>query len=212
MVKKIMFRFNLYRRYLYWRRNSCIFVHVPKAAGTTVNKAIYGKTLGHYSALEIEEKFPTLFKSCFSFSLVRNPWDRVLSAYRFACVGKTDTMGVHNPNQYKINEFKTFEKFVCEWLPNKNVRKLDFIFMPQHQFVCDNESKIMVDHLGKVEAMGETVAILNEKLNRKIKIGVENSTSSSSKEFRHYYSSPEMIDIVRSVYRRDVELFGYDFE
>src|SRR5690554_6741845 len=74
IVKATRYKINIWRRYFNWSKANCIFVHVPKAAGTSVNKAIYGRTLGHYSACEIQEKFPKLYERVFTFSLVRNPW------------------------------------------------------------------------------------------------------------------------------------------
>jgi hypothetical protein len=187
-------------------------VHVPKAAGTSVNKALYGRTLGHYSAEEIQGKFPRLYDQAFTFSLVRNPWDRVLSAYRFACIGKTKSMGMHKPNQYRIPEFESFERFVCEWLPKQNIEELDFVFRPQTMFVCDCTGQVMVDFIGRVEAMGETVSVLTAKLGKKIVINTENSTGNPKKSYRGEYVSAEMVDVVRSIYRQDIDLFGYGFE
>jgi glycosyltransferase involved in cell wall biosynthesis len=73
--------------------NKCIFIHVPKVAGISINHAIYGITLGHYSVIEIPSKFPNLFSDSFTFALVRNAWDRLLSAYRFTKQGRTEIMG-----------------------------------------------------------------------------------------------------------------------
>nr|WP_298248903.1 sulfotransferase family 2 domain-containing protein [uncultured Halomonas sp.] len=191
----------------------CIFVHVPKAAGTSVNKALYGRTLGHYSATEIHNKFPGLYKKCFTFSMVRNPWDRALSAYRFATVGRTDSMGIHDPSQYQIPQFESFERFVLEWLQSQCVEELDFVFKPQWVFVCNDTRQVMVDHLGKVESMDRTVSVLSEKLKRKIVIGNENMTASrDEKGYCKAYVRQEMVEIVRSVYSADVEIFGYEFE
>ena len=212
MLNHLRYKINLYRRYPYWYRLNCIFIHIPKAAGTSINKALYGRTLGHYSGAEIKKKFPGLYKKAFTFSVTRNPWDRVLSAYRFARVGRTDSMGVRDPNQYRIPEFETFERFVCDWLPKQNIEELDFIFRPQSMFVCDGMGRVMVDHLGQVEAIGETVKILSERLGRKVVISNENSTGTLLKSYCASYNRPEMVEIVRSVYRQDVDFFGYEFE
>lgn len=212
MLHQLREKINIYRRYPYWSRLNCIFVHVPKAAGTSVNKALYGRTLGHYTATAIRDKFPELYERAFTFSLVRNPWDRVLSAYRFACVGRTDTMAVRNPSQYRIHEFESFERFVCEWLPQQDVEKVDYIFRPQWMFVCDDRNELMVDHLGHVEAVDETVAILTEKLGRQTSIKNENSTRGPKSDFRSAYCRSEMIDIVESIYIRDIEKFKYTFD
>ncbi|OJS99855.1 hypothetical protein BEE62_06990 [Marinobacter nauticus] len=122
-------------------------------------------------------------------------------------------MGVHKPNQYRIPEFESFERFVCEWLPQQQIEKLDYIFRPQWMFVCDGQGEVMVDHLGRIEEMNATAGILADKLGQKISIKNENSTRSSRQsDFREAYTRPEMIDIVRSVYGRDIDLFKYSFD
>tara|TARA_E500000305_G_scaffold109017_1_gene112927 strand:- start:4911 stop:5555 length:645 start_codon:yes stop_codon:yes gene_type:complete len=208
---KLKYKLNLFRRYPYWDNAGVIFLHVPKAAGTSVNRALYGKTLGHYSALEVQRAFPNLFRRCFSFSLVRNPWDRALSAYRFAKLGATKSMGVYQPEQYHIPQFDTFERFVCEWLPSRNLTNSDFIFRPQYSFVCDRKKRIIVDHLGYVERLRETVSFVERRLGRELDIKVENATNAGSGVYQDAYFSDEMVEIVRSVYADDVSMFGYEF-
>ena len=211
MLSDLKFHINLYRRYRFWRASGCVFIHVPKAAGTSVNRALYGRTLGHYSIGQINAAFPQLVECCFTFSLVRNPWDRVLSAYRFACAGRTESMGVYKPEQYQIPEFMSFERFVCDWLASKDLSKCDFIFRPQYLFVCDHNMRVMLDHLGYMERLSETVCFLEERLNRSIDVKMLNATSDVKKSYRDAYTSNDMVEIVRSVYQDDISLFGYEF-
>ena len=62
----------------------CIFVHIPKTAGKSINR-FFGmewqkhKDLSRYA----QELPPQLFSSYFKFAIVRNPWDRILSDYNF---------------------------------------------------------------------------------------------------------------------------------
>lgn len=211
MLNELKFHINIFRRYRFWSGSGCIYIHVPKAAGTSVNNALYGKTLGHYSARQIQSRFPSLFSECFTFSLVRNPWDRALSAYRFARVGRTESMGVRKPEQYQVPEFSSFERFVCDWLPSRDLSKCDFIFQPQHLFVCDENMKVMVDHLGYVERLAETICFVETRLGRTIDVKMANSTASRDANYRDAYVSNEMIEMVRSVYKDDIDLFGYEF-
>ena len=65
-------------------RYRCIFVHIPKTGGKSVNR-FFGmhwqnhKDLFRYS----KELEPQVFASYFKFAIVRNPWDRMLSDYIF---------------------------------------------------------------------------------------------------------------------------------
>ena len=205
-------KLNLFRRRKYWAHSEVIFIHVPKAAGTSINRALYGRTLGHYSAVEIQSTFPALYEKSYTFSMVRNPWDRALSAYRFARMGNTETMGIHKPQQYKIAELETFEKFVMDWLPKQDLRKADFVFQPQYWFVCDKREDIIVDFLGKTENINSDLSKISKKINKEIVVRRENSTSSHGLDYRKAYKSSKMVDAVHSIYKKDVDKFGYEFE
>lgn len=185
---------------------------MPKAAGTSINKALYGRTLGHYSASEVKSTFPALFEKAYIFSMVRNPWDRALSAYQFAKMGKTESMGVYRPQQYQIPEFDTFERFVCDWLPSQNLPKSDFIFQPQYRFVFDSDDVLIVDFLGKVENIESDLSEVSRQLDLRINLRRDNSTRSDSYDYRHFYSSSRMVDSIYEVYKNDIVKFDYRFE
>ena len=62
----------------------CIFVHIPKTAGNSVNRALGidwqdHKDLARYAA----ELSPEVFARYYKFAIVRNPWERIFSDYNF---------------------------------------------------------------------------------------------------------------------------------
>ena len=201
---------NLYRRYPYWAAKRCIFVHVPKAAGTSINRALYGRTLGHYRAADIHRRFPVLYERSFVFAFVRNPWDRVLSAYRFAVKGRTEYMGMRSPARYRIAEFETFERFLCEWLAPRDLPQLDYVFQPQYPFVTDDEGERIVDFIGKVEEIGDHLKIVEKRLGRALELPHVNRTGDSAGYVTAYRNS-RMIDLVADVYAKDISMFNYEF-
>jgi hypothetical protein len=201
---------NLFRRYPYWAARRCIFVHVPKAAGTSINMALYGRPLGHYRATEIRRRFPRLFEESFVFSFVRNPWDRVLSAYRFAVQGRTPVMGVRDPSQYDIPEFETFERFLLEWLAPREVEQLDFIFQPQRGFITDASGESIVDYVGKVEGIAEQMQYVEDRLGIKIALPRVNRTGVGG-GYTEAYKNERMVKLVADKYRDDIVAFDYEF-
>jgi hypothetical protein len=183
---------------------------VPKAAGTSINLALYGKTLGHYRAEDIRQRFPQLFENCFVFSFVRNPWDRVLSAYRFAVKGRTKLMGIRDPEQYKIAAFSTFERFVEEWLPQQDLEKSDFVFQPQHVFVSDRSGLPIVDFVGRVETLSTDLLRVESEIGLSLEVEHLNRTGAVG-DYRKAYKKSSMIEIVGRQYTRDISMFGYTF-
>lgn len=206
----IQHNINLYRRYPHWKTAGCIYIHIPKAAGTSINSAIYGRTLGHYRAHEISSRFPKLYQNCFTFSFVRNPWSRVLSAYQFAKTGGTDAMGMSNPEKYQVPEFETFERFLFDWLSSRNLENEDFVFQPQCNYVLNENMKVMVDFIGKVENFEHDIKIVEKTLSRDILLKHINRTSKTF-DFRKSYTNPAMVDLVSRLYAEDINLFNYDF-
>ena len=208
-INRFYHRVNIYRRFLHWSKQGVIFIHVPKAAGTSINKAIYGRTLGHYTINEIERAFPRLVEKSFVFTICRNPYDRLVSAYHFAKAGRTKDMGMRNPKQYQIPEFDTFHSFVTEWLENKDITLLDNVFRPQYLYVSSN-GKLNVDFLGHVETLAKDMEIVSQKLGKTIHVGHSNAVV-REKSFRDYYT-PELQRIVMDLYEKDFRLLGYSFE
>jgi len=201
---------NSYRRYSHWSEKQCIFVHVPKAAGTSINRALYGRTLGHYRAVDLRQRFPKLFERCFVFAFVRNPWDRVLSAYRFARLGRTDAMGIRNPRQYQIPQFESFERFLFEWLVYQDLSKIDLVFRPQLSFIADSDGREIIQFLGRVESLATDIEFVESRLRRSLHIDHENRTG-TGESYRGAYTSNSMIDIVGDVYAQDILHFAYSY-
>jgi len=202
------------RRSSIWLRAGIVFVHIPKAAGTSINHALYGRFMGHVHASDVECWASAKVKSLPSFAVTRNPWDRLVSAYRFARLGRgiggKVQAGVLRPEQYRTAEFETFERFVRDWLAPRDVERLDGIFQPQWPFVCaPNGNLVVVDHLGRVEDLDPTLEFIRASTGASIELHRSNRSGESA-DYRGFYT-PELADLVARIYRRDVELFSYAF-
>ena len=206
-MREVLRKANLYRRYSHWRRAGCVFIHVPKAAGTSINHALYGRTLGHYTALEVRNAFPRLFNNAYVFSVVRNPYDRLLSAYRFARLGRTADMGMYRPERYQTSEFRTFESFVFEWLIKQDMSVVDPVFRAQSEYVTI-DGVLAVDGLFRFESLEEGMTQVQLRLGRELNLARRNAAGQSV-EYRQLYSRP-VRDVVRELYSQDFATLGYD--
>jgi hypothetical protein len=197
-----------------WLRAGVVFIHVPKAAGTSISEALYGRFLGHVRAADVKRWASPAVRSLPFVGVTRNPWDRLVSAYRFVRrgggVGGANAGGVWRPEQYQIPQFETFERFITEWLSRRDPKKLDYVFQPQSQFLCDDKGGIIVDHLGRFEDLESTSDYLRQALPTLSPISQSNR-SGAPVDYRGFYT-PKLADLAGSIYREDVARFGYSFE
>lgn len=201
------------RRARLWMTAGIVFVHVPKAAGTSINEALYGRFMGHPRATDIRRWAPRHIQALPSFSVVRNPWSRLVSAYQFVKRGRGSgesfVARIWNHQIYQVPEFSDFERFVNEWLMPRDVRKLDGVFQPQSLFICDRSNAPLVDHIGRFEDLDLTIKYIAEQTGRTVVFGHANR-SGGDIDYRNFYT-PSLARQVGDIYSIDIENFKYEF-
>jgi hypothetical protein len=183
-----------------------IFIHMPKAAGISVCQALYGNLAnGHAPIGEYQFIFPKAdFDAYFKFTFARNPWDRLHSAYVFLKKGGTCDIdrrfGESLPN--------SFEDFVQRLTPKSIYSYVHLV--PQTDFLRSYTGKeLAVDFVGRFENLEQDFEKVRQRVNPAARLEHRNKTSGRT-DYREAYT-PKMIDIVRSVYEKDVEILGYAF-
>lgn len=205
--KRVIYQL-LERKYIeIYKRNKILFIHIPKAAGTSIANVLYGKRNGHLKASFVKIKMgELLYSEKYSFTVTRNPYDRLISAYRFARQGRTKDGAIADPEFYQAPIFETFEGFIKKWLTHQDLNLLDPVFQPQYSFVFDDNEQLLVDGLFKMESMEELEKVLSERLKKEVKIGKKNK---SQIKIETVYT-PQLEEIVYGLYKKDFILLGYD--
>lgn len=151
---------------------------------------------GHITLAQIrpflgEEAFAGYLK----FAFVRNPFDRFVSY----CAFMTRANGAFLAKPQEVMRHILFEARPLEHV----------LFQPQHSFVTDADGQLLADVVGRVEEMQASYDALCERIGiAGAALGQVNSSRRGS--YRDYYDPP-LIDGVAQLYRRDLELFGYEF-
>lgn len=201
-------KLDIFRRLSIWKKNNVIFIHIPKAAGVSINNAIYGRTLGHFYAKDIMSMYPKIFQNIYTFSVVRHPLDRLYSAYSFSRTGGTNEMGMHSSKYYVSHpHFITFDEFVKKWLVKQDFNKIDGVFRPQYLYLYDKHEKLLVDDVYKLEEIDNYIDDISKKLGKSFILGHHNK---SKKEKINI--SPNLQELIFRLYRKDFELLGYDMK
>lgn len=188
--------------------HKCIFVHITKSAGTSVAKCMFGYLPYHYTAIDYRVIYGNkTFDDYFKFAFVRNPWDRIYSAYRYLNAGgwneEDKTWAKDN-----LRDFKNFNDFVRRWLNSDNI--LTHVhFLPQHHFICDGRGKLLIDQLAYFETLEEDFNLIADRLGINARLSHHNASPVAS--YLDIYDS-ESRDIVADVYAKDITRFGYKFD
>ncbi len=194
-------------------KNRCIFVQIPKVAGVSISKSLFGRHTGnHATVADYQIVFNKKeFYSFFKFAFVRNPWDRLVSAYIYLKGGGMNLRDLKWAEEY-LSSFEDFNDFVLNWLNRNNIYK-GIHFLPQYKFItCSNRLKPDVDFVGLFENINDDYSYIRNLLQLgDEKLAFENITPVKMQDYRSYYNN-KTIQIVSEVYKEDIELLGYDFE
>ncbi len=189
------------------------FVHVPRTAGGSVVNELM-KTdciiLGHevnspnYMHIAEFRKFHPQ-KDSYLFATVRNPYDRLVSAYHYLQKGGDNSQDKADAERYVL-PFKSFEAFVLQSFKWNVLRKTtkQIHFIPQH-FWLTKRKKILVNHLYNFENLSELFIFLEKEFDIK-KVGHTHLSKHSA--FEGYYSK-KMKTLAYKAYEKDFKLFNY---
>ena len=180
----------------------CIFVHIPKVAGQSVEHFFLNKLeldwdtereklyllknsdpakgtekLGHLAASEYVgcgHISQQKFDEYFKFSFVRNPWARLVSEYRYR-------------NYFR---YKSFKDFVLNKMPppgfDDNYRHV----MPQYDMLYDDKGKCLVDFVGRFESLQKDFTEVCERMGfDESKLPYVNSSEKKSRILRRKVKS-----------------------
>lgn len=189
-------------------RHRCIFVHIPKSAGSSVAQGLFGqRTVGHFPIRWHQTADPVRFADYFKFGFVRNPWDRLLSAYLYLQRG-----GAAKRDQGWsdfVRRFDSFDDFVRQWLNEENAQR-SVLFLPQYRFVCDRFGMPCLDLIGRYENLQRDYQQIAARLGVTAQLPSINRSPDRQAYTEHY--SARSRELVARVYARDIELFGYRFD
>ena len=190
-------------------RKKAIFIHIPETAGLSMAYALYGREAGHHTLADYQQADERKFRTYFKFSFVRNPWDRLVSAYFYLAEGGMPTYKFDRLFSEKVvRRYDTFERFVMEWLDEKNMYK-HVHFIPQAHFITDRHGRVGLDFLGRYENISEDFQEVCKRLN--LSVNLEKNNPSKHTHYSSYYTNKELIRKVASLYEMDLSLLGYTF-
>lgn len=211
-------------------RFKTIFIHIPKTGSTSIEALLgmhgdrgdigvvpypdqvadrrhfYGRQLQHMTAarLRAELNDEPVFSSYFKFSVVRNPWDRLVSTCAWS--GGKWAMG-------RMLEREEFDAYVRRTRAAfgavrdaSHPAPLHPHVLPQVSYMFDDAGRSLVDFIGRTETIEQDWQVIRARLG--INADLPTRMKSVHRPYREY-SDAETRDIVADIYARDIEAFGY---
>lgn len=203
---KLLDQLRLNRNFYFYRKAGIIFIHIPKAAGSSISHSLYGRSLGHFSGRELLAFQPTTFAGLYSFSVVRHPVDRLRSAYNYIRSNGTEFGSIAPDKEYLADDFQTFDLFVKSWLPRQDPNRLDPVLRPQAQFVCDGDGELLVKEIFKLESLADNWStILSRGRSYQKTLGRHNVNADRFCEILG--DDHELIGLISKTYGQDMDLW-----
>jgi hypothetical protein len=192
------YRTRMHTKYL----ASVIFVHINKTGGSSIEKAL-GLPFQHRTAREIHDLIGAKrWQSRFSFTFIRNPWDKVASHYHYRV--KTNQTGLRDqPIPF------------AEWVRlayGENARPYydnPKMFMPQMDWIAGQDGRIMVDFVGRFESLHADFKVVCDKVG--IEATLPHLKQTKRSDYRKYYDDATAA-IVAHWFAKDIDVFSYRFD
>ena len=207
---------------------SYIFVHIPKTGGTSMALALEGramkddiligdtpkakrrrkrlagvKTAGrlwkHSTLADIDGLIsPEEIDGAFVFTLVRNPWDRMVSYYHWLQAQEFKHPAV------RLAQASDFSTFL-----NAPETQAAMRAAPYGHYVTDAKGRERCDAFIRLEHLETDGAASWKHLGFRLDLPVHNQSTRDS-DYRHYYSQDDS-ELVRSLFDHDIARFGYAY-
>lgn len=184
---------------------------IPKAANSTVMinlaKARFGVNIDSRETKRIfdtpsrlSEDEAAKFDDLFKFTVVRNPYTRVLSAYLEKIEKRARLKGKES----------SFRDFII-WLKSGGLKTNAHWATMQSLCLIPVEN---FDFIGKVETLDKDLRTIFNRISPNFEMEFrsrsEHATNANEKIIEHY--TPEITSFVKEIYRKDFEAFGYSMD
>ena len=190
-------------------KHKCIFIHIPKTGGSSIEKSL-GMKLSHHDHNHYLKKIKS--NDVFTFSVVRNSFNKAVSDYKWILRGRN-----RNPIK-KMFAKKGFKYFVntyynLEYSDIQNFKNLGWFnhhYLTHRRLQLDMLNPISkVDFIIRFENLQEDFDIVCDKIGiPRQELPHKNKTK--HKHHTEYYDD-ETREIVAEKFAKDIEYFGFKF-
>ncbi|NIK92518.1 sulfotransferase family protein [Mangrovimonas sp. CR14] len=209
-------------------KHKCIFIHIPKTAGTSINEFFFPEVefgisppnydilfgwcpvrkihMQHATARQMletelitEEQWNTYYK----FTFVRNPWDRAYSDFMWI----QNFSGVRGDFSSYIKKTNKFGKILTN---NEGPHFLGDHLLQQTDFF-DFKGVYKPDFIGRFENFDADIHFIINKLDIKEEFNLHKNKTLRYSHYSNFYTRSKK-KLVNEYFQKDISLLGYKFE
>ncbi|MDB4307995.1 sulfotransferase family protein [Gammaproteobacteria bacterium] len=207
------------------KRNGFWFVDIPRTSSSSIKVELgkaYGPPYGKSNLIESEfstkqtipDHIPAIYmrkhlgleswNGLYTFTFVRNPWDRMVSMYFYRLLKG------HYSEDLTFKEYILQLKSLADGHQSVLFNYYAF-YLGCCDYIFDGETSL-VSYIGRYENRENDIQKISSYLKCADlgKVCLQRSTNKSM-HYSYYYDD-ETEDIVRRLYRKDIERFDYKFE
>ncbi|MDA3857106.1 MAG: sulfotransferase family 2 domain-containing protein [Roseovarius sp.] len=206
-----------------------IFVHIPKTGGTSMALALEGRAMAddiligdtpkakrragrlksasatgrlwkHATLADIDGLVPlSMIREAFTFTLVRNPWDRMVSYYHWLRGQSFDHPAVRLAQRVEFSDFLNAPLTQKAWSAS-----------PARFYMTASDGAHYCTRYIRLEHLEEDAAPLWDHLGFTLDLPGANRSTRDNSDYRSYYSDSDAACLAR-LSARDIDQFGYAF-
>ena len=195
-----------------------IYMSIPKVASTTLHR-FFNKSVEHshvrWDAIEVKSENKEIdYNKFFSFTVVRNPWQRLYSCWKDKCF--IDDKYLENAPFFKKHKYVSFDRFVS--VVGEQIKEnhwCDPHIRPMNKLLSGYKENLEIeniDYVGKIETLNCDIecVLKNLKVQCEFPNMVLNKGRGVSSNYADVYTK-DIIERVGSIYEADIVKFGYSF-
>ena len=171
-----------------------IFVHIIKTGGTSIETVFKQPPSDHRTVKDyISILGEDLYKQYFSFTIVRNPWDKMVSQYHF------------NAKKW-VPECTTFREYIRLFGGGRQISRYSPLHFP---YLKNKHGEISVDYVGKFENLQGSFNHICKESGLNI-MSLPHEKKPGRIHYRDYYDE-ESKNIVGNMFEEEIDYFKYKY-
>lgn len=204
-----------------------IFIHVQKCGGRSVEQVVQkyclwvncNHTIEHFHFRDFSDL--EISTSDYNFTIVRNPWDRVVSWYFYHCISSNSDYD----STAHYTKYESFRDWVVDGMKTHDTTQRPW---DMHNYLTRVDADgvnggHIIEHVYKLEELSDTSSGVWEKLKSDLEIpkhekfpyaNVTNRLNpleyQRHEDYRKHYDN-ESIEVVRNICASDIMHFRYTF-